>query len=411
MIQYAHMEKTKGRLRRKILIGMAVTALIVLALVPVVVPTVVEYLLAKRIAAYGLFPDVRMSLGYCWRNGPGLEGDIEVSVVDSPWRISAEFGASCCEWSAAVHMPETSFSERDSTLRTLLARRPTMAVSNLVYSGKVSLEAKAERTFGLPVPVWSVRMPVRDLSAGCMANDTPYAVEGLRLTLQASGIADRLEIRPVFPRAQTIVAGDFALTNFNAAVHMTDRSFVVTEASAGIFDGSVHVYSLFLNRKSLSTGFTLFVDDIDTGPALAHIKGFRGSASGKLHGKTRLFLREGGKSLRLGDTFLYSTPGKTGKLKLDDATVVTDNLALAGLGEDTRDNVANALSDLDYSVLRFDLRRLSDQNAVLSVSLRGTARRGDMSAPVDLTLNFNGAIEQLLNTGLRYSALKKGKRQ
>ena len=67
-----------------------------------------------------------------------------------------------------------------------------------------------------------------------------------------------------------------------------------------------------------------------------------------------------GKAIRLSDAFLYSTPGETGKLKLADPTSVTDNLALAGLDEATRGNVADALTDLDYSVLRLNLKRGED---------------------------------------------------
>ena len=192
---------------------------------------------------------------------------------------------------------------------------------------------------------------------------------------------------------------------------MTDKAVFVTEAAARFCGGQVNLYSLFLDPKNLNTGFTLFLDDINAGEALAHFNGFSGEASGHLHGKVKLFVREGGKAVRLSDAFLYSTPGETGKLKLADPTSVTDNLALAGLDEATRGNVADALTDLDYSVLRLNLKRGEDRSATLSTTLRGTATRGDLSVPVDITLNFNGDLEQLINTGLNYSNLLKGKQK
>lgn len=405
------MKQGKKMSKGRFLTALVVTFGVIVAILPFVVSAVVEYVLSAKIAEYGLFPDVRMSLGYCWRNGPGIEGDLKVSIIDTPWSVSSEFGASCCEWFAAVHVPKIRFRESDPTVETLLRHFPVPAVSNLVFSGTLSLEAKAERTFSMPVPVWSVKLPLEDVSTSFVANDTPYDLATLRVTLGVKGVADRIDTQPMFLRAQSARAGEFAFTNFTASVYMTERALVVTEAGAGFCDGDVRLYSLFLDRKNLSAGFTVFVDDIDAGRALAHVKGFHGEASGRLHGKIKLRLRNGGKHLRLGDAFLYSTPGETGNLRIEDATPVTDNLALAGLDDATRANVSNALSDLDYSVLRLNLRRTDGDNATLSVTLRGTASRGKVSAPVDLTLNFNGALEQLVNTGLGYSALRKGKKQ
>ena len=160
----------------------------------------------------------------------------------------------------------------------------------------------------------------------------------------------------MFPRARSISADGFVMTNLFATVRLTEKAILITQASAGLCGGKVNVYSLTLNPETLNAGFTLFVDDVETGELLSHLNGFSGEASGRLHGKVRLFVREGGKAVRLSDAFLYSTPGETGKLKLNDPTPVTDNLALAGLDEVTRSNVADALTDLDYSVLRLNLK-------------------------------------------------------
>ena len=76
-----------------------------------------------------------------------------------------------------------------------------------------------------------------------------------------------------------------------------------------------------------------------------------------------------------------------------------------------RVTVAEALSDLDYKVLRMDIRRLEDKMARLTVRIAGTATRGDVSAPVDVTVNINGELEQIINTGLGLSAKMKGLQQ
>ena len=398
-----------GKVAKGVLIGLAVTVVIVLAVLPVAVPPLVEAVAKAKIGEFGLKSAVRMSLGYCWRNGPGIAGRVKVVLADSPWSLTAEFGASCCEWSARVRMPEVRFSENDTVIRAVLRKYPLAAVSNLVFSGSVSLDAAAERTFRMPVPVWSAKLPLRGLSARFTAEDKPFAIDGFSVTAGASGIADHVDVSPMHPRARSVSADGFALTNFSASVRMTEKSLLVTQASAALCGGKVCVYSLVLDHRNLNAGFTLFVDDVETGELLSHLNGFNGSATGRLHGKVRLFVREGGRAVRLSDAFLYSTPGETGKLRLDDPASVTDGLALAGLDEAARGNVANALADLDYSVLRLNLKPGRDKTATLSTTIRGTATRGDVSVPVDITLNFNGELEQLINTSLGYSSILKGK--
>ena len=382
---------------------------VIAALLPAVVPPVVERFLSQQLFSLGFPAYVRMNLGWCWRNGPGLEGGIRISLADTPWCVRADFAGSCCEWMASVKMRETEFNESDHALAELLKRYPIAAVSNLTFSGSVALDASAVRTFRKPVAVWNVRLPIRNLAARGTVEEKSYELEGLSVTPAASGIDEHIDIAPMFLRINSIDANGFPLKKMSASIRASEKSLLVIEASADICGGKVALYSLFLDPKTFNTGFTLFVDDVDTGDVLSHFKGFRGEASGKLHGKIKLFVREGGKALRLSDAFLYSTPGEVGKLRMEDASPVTDNLALAGLDDATRANVANALTDLDYSALKLNLRRTDRKSATLSVNLNGSATRGKTSVPVNLTLNFNGELEQIVNTGLRISDQTKGK--
>ena len=391
-----------------LLAGLAVTALAAVVVLPVAVPPLVENLVCDKLHGLGLpGPRAKMNLGYCWRNGPGVCGDLRVSLLNTPWRVNAKFAASCCEWSVAATMPEVSFDERDAVLQALLRQHPVTAVSNLVFSGSVALDAKAERTFRKPVPVWSAKLPIRDLSLSLMAKGKPYSVTGFSVTPAASGIADHVDIRPAYPWAKAVSAAGFELSDFFAAVRVSEKAVLVTEASAGFCGGQVNLYSAFLDPKNLNTGLTLFLNDVHAGEALALFRGFSGEASGRLHGKVRLFLLKG-ESVRLSDAFLYSTPGEIGKLRLTDPASVTDGLSLAGFDEAAQANVADALTDLDYSVLRLNLKRGEGKSATLSTTIRGSATRGQLTVPVDLTLNVNGELEQLVNAGLSYSKLLKG---
>ena len=394
---------------KRMLIGFLAAVLLLAAALPFAVPPLVERIVREKIDSFGLFSHVSSSLGWCWRNGPGLSGRVDVSFPGSPWRIRTTFGGSCCEWFARVEMDETAFDEHDPVLQALLRRYPVDAVSNLVFSGSVSLDARAERTFRKPVPVWSAKLPLKRISVEGFLGEKPFAVRALSLTPGVSGLADHFDIAPIFFRAEALTAIGMDLSNVRATVRATERSLMVNEATARFCGGEVALYSVFLNLESLNTGFTLFMDDIDAGEALGLLRGFRGEASGRLHGKLKLRLADGGRRIRLSDAYLYSAPGEVGKLKVQDAASAADYLAMAGLDEATRANVSKALSDIDYSVLRLDLRRGEGKSARLSVRLAGSATRGGVTVPVDLTLNFNGELEQILNTGLGLSARTKGK--
>lgn len=394
---------------KALLIGLAAMALLAIVAIPVAVPPIAERILCDRLCEIGIpRPSARVTLGYCWRNGPGICGEVRLSVPRAPWRLSAEFGASCCEWSASAKLPQTAFDENDAMLRALLEKHPLPAVTNLTFSGAVGLDAKVERTFGMPVPVWSARAPVRVDRLGVSTTNGTFAAADIALAPEVSGIGDHVDLKPLYLRARAVGASGFALTNFYAAVRAEEWAFVVTEAGAELCGGKVNLYSLFLNPTSLSAGLTLFVDDVEAGDVLSRLNVLAGQASGRLHGKVRLFVREGGRAVSLSDAFLYSTPGETGKLRLKDPTSVTANLALAGLDEAARNNVADALTDLDYTVLRLDLKRGEGGDATLSTVLRGTATRGELTVPVNLTYNIHGQLEQIINTGLGYANLLKG---
>lgn len=396
---------------RRIAFGLAAALVVLVCAVPLAVPPVVEHVIAAKIAEFGLFPDVRMSLGYRWRKGPCLAGELSVAVMDSPWRATARFSASCFSCSADVLLGETRFSETDPAVRALLSRCPLPAVSNLTFSGSVALRATAERTFGMPVPVWAVSVPFRNVSASMVWDGKALSLEDLSFTAAATGIADHVDVTPTFIRAKALSFAGLDLSRLSTSVLVSEKNLLVTSASAGLCGGTVNLHSLFLDTRSLNSGFTLYLDDIDAGEALTTFKGFEGSATGRLHGKLRISVREGGKAVRMSDAFLYSTPGEGGKIRMENPEAVTDGLSLAGIDDATRNNVNNALTDLDYSVLKMNLKRLSGRNATLTVHVDGSATRNGTTVPVDLTVNVSGELEQLINTGLGYAAKMKGKQK
>lgn len=295
-----------------LLFGLMTVFAIVIVAAPFVLPAAVEYYLAGKLSELGFRPKVKMKFGYCWRNGPGVAGSLAVSIVGTPWVIRTEFGASCSEWALRVKMPETVFDASDPVLAKLLERHPVPDIEALDFSGSIAVDASAERTFHKPVPSWSVKIPLKNLSAhAVLAGDgdepSELSLRGLFVTAGASGLADHYDIAPIFPRAASLTFNGLSLTNFSASVRATERALMVNSASVGFCGGTLNVYSLFLDPQTFNAGFTLFLDNVDAGQLLKNLKGFRGAASGRLHGKVKLFVKEGGKAIRLNDAFVYST--------------------------------------------------------------------------------------------------------
>ena len=400
--------RTMKKALKLMLIGLATVVIVLTVALPFAAPPVVRSVGEGLLADMGYPSKLQMELGYAWNHGPEIAGNLQLSLSNTPWKVQAEFGAGFGEWHASVKLPKTRFSESDPLVAKLLREHPIDAVSNLVFSGTVALHAAVERTRDIPVPVWTASVPIRDVSASCQSADMACRLDGLSVTPTVSGIARHVDIAPAFLRIEALSAAGFALSNLTASIRASEKALMVTSAQADVCGGQVNIYSAFLDPKSLNAGTTLFLENIDAGEVLNHVSGFSGAASGRLHGKVRVFLKEGAKALRLSDAFLYSTPGETGKIQMENPEALSDNLAYAGLDAATRDNVSDALTNLDFSVLRFDLRRTDEKSATLSIRVEGSATRGDLTVPVNLNININGEIEQLINTGLGYSQKLKG---
>ena len=95
-------------------------------------------------------------------------------------------------------------------------------------------------------------------------------------------------------------------------------------------------------------------------------------------------------------------PGETGTVRVMDAAPILDNLERGGVDEDTRDNLEKALANLDYKVLKVELKRGKDaEDSSLGFKLEGTATHGNTTVPVNLDVTFHGDLDQLINTGMK----------
>lgn len=347
-----------------------------------------------------------------WRLfGVEAEGDAVLGLDSSPWKARANFAASSSgEWNASLEMPATRIDGDDPVTGLIVSRLDLKDVENLDYGAMVSIKANAECTRKLPVPKWSASVRIRDCDASLEASGTPASMKGLQTVVGASGIADHVDISPIFLRAGCIEGAGFSLSNAFANVRAAETSFLVTEAGAGFCGGDLRLYSLFLDPAKLNAGLTLFIDGLDAGETLSHFKGFSGEASGELHGKMSLYVM-GGRKIKFGKAYLYSVPGETGTIKVYDPTVMVESLALAGLPQESRDNVAKALADLVYSSLSMRLLPEGSDSMALSFKVEGTSTHKDTTVPVSFEVTLHGDLEQLVNTGLKATTNKQGARR
>ena len=362
--------------------------------------------------------------------GVDVAGDASFRLDGTKLQLLADFTASSSgNWSADMSMEETEISESDPLISQILSRLQMPMISNLVFSGSVNLSAKAERTAETPVPQWNASCRLADMNIACDANGKPIVVKNLRMKVGALGIADHRDIRPIFPAADSITMAGFTLSNAYARIQTSERtvlvtnnlprarassegmtplplttnivkrSFLVTESGAQCCDGSVKIYSLFLNDDRLNV--TLLVDGIDAGAALRHMNGFNGEASGRLYGKIPLRYRKDEHRFRLENLYLYSVPGEIGSLRLYDPKPVVDNLAAGGVPQDACDNLSKALTDLAYDVLKISLQPEPDGGLALTLKIAGKSTHNNVTVPVNLEVTFHGDLEQLINTGFK----------
>lgn len=346
---------------------------------------------------YALRSDFDYSL---WRRTAA--GTFALTFDGTPWRVDGRFAASPAGWALDAQTPPTAFDAEDPLLGAVLARAAAPAATNLVFSGKLGLAARAATTNGLALPTWSAQAALSDFSAAFAAGEgRPVAVERLRVRAGVRGLGPHVDVDPLFPRAEALAFAGLEMTNVFASVRATENAYLVTEAGADFCGGQARLYALFLNPERLSAGFTLFLDDVDAGRALNCLAGFRGSATGRLHGKLPLRLRDG-RRLSFGDAYLYSVPGETGTLRLADPGPVLENLAMGGVSAADRENLAKALQDLSYTALNIQLRREADASDVhaLTLKLQGSATHGNTTVPVSFAVTLRGDLEQLVNTGI-----------
>ena len=335
-------------------------------------------------------------------NGADAAFRAGAELAGTPWRVEARGGVTNGALNAVAELPRTLFSDEDPLLGPLLAKSVPETLG-LRFSGAVSGVVEVARAPKDALPSWKSLVRISDLGIEAQAGGTPLRLEGGGAYLPASGLGAHCDLRPMGVRFARFAWDPIELDRGSVWFRADGDSLLLTEASAGFCGGHVRLYALHLNFESLNAGFTLFLDDLETGRVLALLPGFDGTATGTLHGKLPLSLRRG-QELRLRNAFLYSPPGQVGIIRLADATPLVDRLRVAGLPEQTYRDLDAALRNLEYDVLRLDYAT-GDGFETLGIRLHGAAADNARKTPVDLRIDVEGDLQESVNIALRAAGL------
>ncbi|MBN2449661.1 MAG: YdbH domain-containing protein [Lentisphaeria bacterium] len=229
--------------------------------------------------------------------------------------------------------------------------------------------------------------------------------------IQASGLMaslafeDVLRLRSLpsqwvrFAEART---GDLRLQDGEIRFRLeAPQALFVEGAQCGWCGGQVRATAFRVDPRQAEFDVTLFAEEIDLLQVLSLIKGFRGTGVGLLHGRVPLSYRNG--RLGYGYGYLYSVPGREGRLALETQGFLTASIPPGNPNYAQMRQAEKALQDLRLDVFRLEFTgiRAGMPSAQLSIVGESVADK----VPLHLDVNVHGPVEETINFGLRLGGL------
>lgn len=289
-------------------------------------------------------------------------------------------------------VPATAVTTNDAVAKAVHRKFNTISVA-----GRIEAEAECRLADARPSITGRAR-----LAEGVVQNGK-VSVEGVKADVPFEyGNSFRTIGRPTiaFDHAK---AGNIRIENGRVMFQVYPDEVFIDRMEVGWCKGSLNAYSIHLNFTDLRDDFIIYADRIDLGDALMMVMPFRGEMNGLLYGRFPIGFDNG--KVKLSTGFLYSLPGEGGRLRLDDPSQMQALLDKSGIHGEVQMSLAKALSNMDFNSFKIDLDpgRTVKADGKLSINMKGQSKDSDWPAPVDLTLNLHGPLEQLLNMGLKVS--------
>lgn len=289
-----------------------------------------------------------------------------------------------------LEVPECELVEEDALAQWLAAKGGQMRVSG-------RWQAQADLRFLGKRPITQGRVALRD---GHLVGEN-YEFSAIKGEIPfMHGVMFRSTEKP-FVTFESAKVGDLAFNHGRCDFQLTTRALRIERVEVGWCKGKLNAYAMEWDFKNPEDDFVVYMDRVDLGEALTSLLPLEGEVEGVLYGRLPLGFK--GKHLTLAPGFMYSLPGQGGKLQMQDHRQVLTWLNRSGISGEMEVPLAKALSDMNFDMLRFELEPEGDGEGILRIKVGGKSNHKEWPAPVDLTLNFRGPLEKILNMGLDFS--------
>ncbi len=301
----------------------------------------------------------------------------------------------CASWSNAwnvqtvVEIPATILADTEG-VRGLVRQWTGQALS---LTGQVAATAAVTLAAG-KAPVVRLQAAVTNLDVSGLAE--PWQVAGIAAQVVLDGPRGWRTPQGQVLSFRSAKKGNLRAEDARVQWQFRREAFLVEQADLQWCRGALHVYGVTYNIHNPDLNCVLYADKIHLGSLMAQTKALQGTGDANLFGRIPVRIQNG--KLRLLESYLHTSPGEAGVLKLADDRLVDAALPEGSLNAGVRDKLRSALQNLNLSVFRVQLSG-SGTNAVLGMHITGRPAEDDRAQPIELNVNFHCDLDQLLDYG------------
>jgi hypothetical protein len=299
-------------------------------------------------------------------------------------------------WSGDVKASLPRFRLTDkSTLASMVT-----AARGFTLDGTFEADAELKLRDGQLDP----RVTVSAIDASFAAAEWAVTVEGVNGTVVVDSFAPLST-----PGAQAVAVkrasvGEFVFADGSTHFRLEkDGSVLVEDMQWGWAGGTLYGQSFRLDPASAEKlDVIVFADNLSLGELLSLFAEGKVSGDGRLVG--RIPVRVDWPRVTFGNGFLYSLPGRPGRLQVADTQFLGDLLDRGDprfttdrVLAEVKQRVLGALADFQYDVFSIDLVQEAD-GLLVKLHTDGKGLTGEHPQELDLTVNLHGAEEALNST-------------
>jgi hypothetical protein len=283
----------------------------------------------------------------------------------------------------------------------------------IFVDGRFRMQGKISGTFSQPRG--TVQLQVTDGLVEIPGQD--MAMEGIRTSLTLPDLLPPRSAPAQLFSFDSLTIGDLSVTNGAVTFQLESPDVLFIEKSSVQWgSGRLNTYNL---RLTSTTGkeynVNLYAEQLSLGEILEQFGLSYAGGEGRVNGRISLRLKD--REIDIHDSFLYSTPGRGGTLKLSNTDVITQGMPGDTPGFSQLDFAAEALREFKYDWVKLNFvnegeelimkmqmdgkpdRRLPfryDNQSGAFVRLQGNDPAAGIYQPIRLDVNFRLPLNTIL---------------